>query len=53
MLREKINPNSNVLLICCVTEQSLPGSEAVEYCHKIRSYFKGCTDRDSTQQVAD
>ena len=51
MLRDRIKPNSNVLLICCVTEQSLPSAEAVEYCHKIRSYFQGSTNRDASDRV--
>jgi hypothetical protein len=51
MLRDRIQPNSNVLLICCVTEQSLPSAEAVEYCHKIRSYFQGSTSRDASEKV--
>ena len=48
ILRERITRDSNVLLVCCVTEQSLPSSEAVEYCHKIRSYFHGNTNRDAS-----
>jgi hypothetical protein len=51
VLRDKVQPDANISLVCCVTEQSLPSAEAVEYCHKIRSYFNGNTTVDSSQEL--
>ena len=51
LLKERVSADSNILLICCVTQHSLPSSEAVEYCHKIRSYFQGSTNRDASEKV--
>lgn len=30
-----------MLLLCCVIQCSMAGTQAVDYCHKIRSYFHG------------
>ena len=36
-----VTKRSRVLLLCCVTQCSIAGTQAVDYCHKIRSYFHG------------
>lgn len=50
MLRERMSKTDTVLLVCCVTDDE-PGIEAVEYCHKIRHYFTGCTEKDASYLV--
>lgn len=39
-------------MVCCVVENSIAGSQAVEYCHKIKSYFKGNTNDDETTEFS-
>lgn len=39
-----LSKKSKVLLLCCVTQSSLPGTQAVDYCNKIRNYFSGLTE---------
>jgi hypothetical protein len=51
VIKNKINANTSMLLICCVTEQSLPSAEAVDYCHKIRCYFHGRTNTDPCEEL--
>jgi len=41
-----VSQRSRVLLICCVIQCSLAGTQAVDYCHKIRSYFHGSASFD-------
>ena len=36
-----LTKNSRILLVCCVTPNSMAGTQAVDYCHKIATYFKG------------
>ena len=36
-----VTKRSKVLLLCCVIQCSMAGTQAVDYCHKIRSYFHG------------
>ena len=36
-----VSNRSRVLLLCCVIQCSMAGTQAVDYCHKIRSYFHG------------
>ena len=38
-----VNKRSRVLLLCCVIQCSVAGTQAVDYCHKIRTYFHGNT----------
>lgn len=49
LIKNFLSPESKILLLCCVVENSIAGSQAVEYCHKIRSYFKGDTSEDSEE----
>ena len=46
-----LSKNSRILLICCVTPNSMAGTQAVDYCHKIATYFKGQTD--DSQSIVD
>jgi hypothetical protein len=41
LVKNYLTEDSKIMLLCCVVENSIAGSQAVEYCHKIRSYFKG------------
>ena len=36
-----VSKKSKVLLLCCVIQCSVAGTQAVDYCHKIRSYYHG------------
>ena len=36
-----VSKRSKVLLLCCVIQCSVAGTQAVDYCHKIRTYFQG------------
>mmetsp|Transcript_19859 Transcript_19859/g.24553 ORF Transcript_19859/g.24553 Transcript_19859/m.24553 type:complete len:124 (-) Transcript_19859:2403-2774(-) len=44
-----VSRKSRVLLLCCVIQCSLAGTQAVDYCHKIRSYFHGAAEEPETQ----
>ena len=44
-----LTKKSKVLLLCCVTQSSLPGTQAVDYCNKIRNYFSGLTETSQAQ----
>ena len=41
-----VTKRSRILLLCCVIQCSVAGTQAVDYCHKIRSYFHGTSDED-------
>jgi hypothetical protein len=41
-----ITKRSKVLLLCCVIQCSVAGTQAVDYCHKIRTYYHGTTEND-------
>ena len=50
LVRNFLSPESRILMVCCVVENSIAGSQAVEYCHKIKQYFKGNTNDDDTTE---
>ncbi len=52
LVKNYLTEDSKIMLLCCVVENSIAGSQAVEYCHKIRSYFKGDTAEDNTQDLS-
>lgn len=43
-----VTKQSKVLLLCCVIQCSVAGTQAVDYCHKIRTYFHGGTNIENT-----
>ena len=40
-INKLVTKRSRVLLLCCVVQCSNAGTQAVDYCHKIRTYFHG------------
>lgn len=52
LIKNFLTDESKILLLCCVVENSIAGSQAVEYCHKIKAYFKGDTTEDDITELS-
>jgi len=52
LVKNYLTDQSKIMLLCCVVENSIAGSQAVEYCHKIKAYFKGDAIEDDTTELS-